>query len=292
MQEAQKSLSLIRTVNSGPLPRSYVLTYAAYYYLAATGKSCLAHCFVHSQVTIISAIHGRVAEPVPPFQPQPGLNIAERANSPDKEEGLSGEENPPGADTIIEDVERGSEGEDEQRPAKQARHFGSGAALPGSPTALQGRRNSPVDADGGDGLDFFDPLEDDENDEQGCVLEDIRRLPEPNKGAQQEPEEEQVPQPPAAVSRIDHIRVAQQYIELILAATINNDKLNKSVKERLRNPPQVLADIDDPDTRLSLDIFMATTHASNDTYQAIRATLGESRAQGAGYSHLILFGQC
>jgi hypothetical protein len=82
------------------------------------------------------------------------------------------------------------------------------------------------------------------------------------------------PAPPAVeadrLSRIDSVRFTQQLIQEISSATLENDKLDPDMFERLRNPINEAIDISDPDTRLSLDLFMACNHASELTYKAVR----------------------
>jgi hypothetical protein len=71
------------------------------------------------------------------------------------------------------------------------------------------------------------------------------------------------------LSRIDSFRFTQQLIQEISSATLENDKLDPDMFERLRNPINKAIDISDPDTRLLLDIFMACNHASEATYKAV-----------------------
>lgn len=64
-------------------------------------------------------------------------------------------------------------------------------------------------------------------------------------------------------SWIEHVRIVQQFIEKITNATLDNRKLDKEAVARLLVfGGQGLVDISDPDTRLSLDLFMAADNAS------------------------------
>lgn len=79
--------------------------------------------------------------------------------------------------------------------------------------------------------------------------------------------------PALARSRIEHVKVAQQFIEEISAATFDNGKLDDDVIQRLRMPVEGPADISDPDIRLSLDLFMACENSSQQTYTAARQSI-------------------
>jgi hypothetical protein len=75
------------------------------------------------------------------------------------------------------------------------------------------------------------------------------------------------------LSHIDNVRLTQRLIQKISSATLENDKLEPDVLERLRNPTTEPVDISDPDLRLSLDIFMACNHALEATYNAVRTSI-------------------
>lgn len=87
-----------------------------------------------------------------------------------------------------------------------------------------------------------------------------------------EPENQHEEEPEA---RIEHLHLTQQYISLIKAATLENGGLDPSTIEQLRNPPKEPVDISDPDTRLSIDLFLATTNASEATYNAVRTAISD-----------------
>ena len=72
------------------------------------------------------------------------------------------------------------------------------------------------------------------------------------------------------ISRIENIKITQDFIKEICAATLENGNLDDDVIHRLRNPPEEPTDISDPDVRLSLDLFLAVTNASEETYHASR----------------------
>lgn len=85
-------------------------------------------------------------------------------------------------------------------------------------------------------------------------------------------EDEYHPEP--IPSRIEHVRISQDFIKEIREATLENGKLDDDVIERLRNPdPGLPPQIDDPDVRLSIDIYLACVNASQETYNSIRAAI-------------------
>ncbi len=75
------------------------------------------------------------------------------------------------------------------------------------------------------------------------------------------------------MSRIENICVTQHLIREIASATLDKDKLDEDVLKRLRHPISELPDISDPDTRLSLDLFLACNNASKATYHSVREAI-------------------
>jgi hypothetical protein len=98
-----------------------------------------------------------------------------------------------------------------------------------------------------------------------ALLED-----EPNPGTENEDADEF---PALAQLWIEHVKLAQQFIDEISAATFDNGNLDADVIERLRNPEEGPVDISDPDIRLSLDLFMACENSSQQTYTAAREAI-------------------
>ena len=74
----------------------------------------------------------------------------------------------------------------------------------------------------------------------------------------------------ADLSQIENIKFTQEFIEGISTATFENGCLDDDLIHRLRNPCDEVTSISDPDTRLSLDLFLAVTNASEETYHACR----------------------
>ena len=75
---------------------------------------------------------------------------------------------------------------------------------------------------------------------------------------------------PANLSHIENIKFTQEFIEDISTATFENGCLDDDVIHHLRNPCNEPTIISDPDIRLSLDLFLAVTNASEETYHASR----------------------
>jgi hypothetical protein len=71
-------------------------------------------------------------------------------------------------------------------------------------------------------------------------------------------------------SLLENIRITQNFIDEIKHATLENGKTEPSVTERLRTPDEESIDISDPDTKLSLNLFLAMEHASEAVYNAVR----------------------
>lgn len=74
----------------------------------------------------------------------------------------------------------------------------------------------------------------------------------------------------AAVSRIETIKTTQAFITEMQSATLDNGNLDESLLNQLRHPLKQPTNISDPDERLSLDLFLAMTNASEETYNACR----------------------
>ena len=74
-------------------------------------------------------------------------------------------------------------------------------------------------------------------------------------------------------SRIEHLRFAQEFIHEVSRATLDNGKLDDSTIDNLRYPDEAPIDISDPDTRLSLDIFLSCKNASEQTYTDVRDSI-------------------
>lgn len=67
--------------------------------------------------------------------------------------------------------------------------------------------------------------------------------------------------------------MSQQFINEIAKATLDNGKLDEDVISRLRNPDTDPIDISDPDIRLSINLYLACSNASQKTYSDMREAI-------------------
>ncbi|KAJ6498757.1 hypothetical protein C8R45DRAFT_787665, partial [Mycena sanguinolenta] len=73
------------------------------------------------------------------------------------------------------------------------------------------------------------------------------------------------------LSAVQDIQTAQLFIQALESASLDDSGLDADTIDRLRNPITESVDIsDNKDFRLSLDIFLADTYASEATYEATR----------------------
>jgi hypothetical protein len=70
-------------------------------------------------------------------------------------------------------------------------------------------------------------------------------------------------------SSIEDLQIALDFIQAVKNASLDNGDLDDETLERLRDPSTEPLDISDPAHRYSLDNFLATTNASEETYNAI-----------------------
>ena len=124
------------------------------------------------------------------------------------------------------------------------------------------------------------PLDLNEQDEQAAAAQEnmlqaqaaaLRVLLGDDDEANPQQDDEELPA--LVQSRIEHVNLAQKFIQEISAATLENGNLDPDVIERLRNPEEGPVDISDPDVRLSLDLFMACEKSSQSTYTAAREAI-------------------
>ncbi|KAG1771403.1 hypothetical protein EV702DRAFT_977360, partial [Suillus placidus] len=87
------------------------------------------------------------------------------------------------------------------------------------------------------------------------------------------------------LSRLDDIKDAMVFVEALRSAAFENGVINidADALERLRNPPQKVLSVDDPDVLLSLKLFLAdTTEAA---YNSIRQAIMEHFPDSEILSH-------
>jgi hypothetical protein len=102
-------------------------------------------------------------------------------------------------------------------------------------------------------------------------VNNVNNIIDNNEIYENNPVENPVPATPH--SQIEHVQIAQQFIDLISQATLENTKLDESTRECLKNPIEESVDISDPDIHLSIDLFMACDNTSEHTYKAIRDSI-------------------
>ncbi|KAJ6457719.1 hypothetical protein C8R45DRAFT_844058, partial [Mycena sanguinolenta] len=70
---------------------------------------------------------------------------------------------------------------------------------------------------------------------------------------------------------LEDLKVVLEFISAVENASLDNGDLDSETVHRLRNPIAAPLDISDPSLRFALDIFIATSNASEETYDAVRA---------------------
>ena len=116
----------------------------------------------------------------------------------------------------------------------------------------------------------------------------LQALGQPEPASITGSEEDMTDNQPAATvatSRIESIKVTQEFIKEIQAASLDNGNLDEAVINQLRNPLEEPNDISDPDIRLSLDLFLATTNASEETYNACHDAIHRRYPDSGVLSH-------
>ena len=114
--------------------------------------------------------------------------------------------------------------------------------------------------------------ESDEDEQNNPAPGDERiRTPEPDIGgnAPEAAEQGHILNP----SRIEHLRFAQEFIHEVSRATLDNGGLDDLTIDYLRYPDEAPVDISDPDTRLSINVFLDCKNASEQTYTDVRDSI-------------------
>ena len=71
-----------------------------------------------------------------------------------------------------------------------------------------------------------------------------------------------------ALPILDDLQTSLQFVHLLEDACLDNDPLPDHVRDCLHHPISGIQDLDDPDLRLSIDLYLATGNASEETYRA------------------------
>jgi hypothetical protein len=74
---------------------------------------------------------------------------------------------------------------------------------------------------------------------------------------------------------LEDLITAMKFIELLRSASLDNEseKLSFEVLNQLRNPSQKPLTVEDPDERLSIELFLSVTNASEATYNSVRTAI-------------------
>ncbi|KAI0325002.1 hypothetical protein GY45DRAFT_1438715 [Cubamyces sp. BRFM 1775] len=75
--------------------------------------------------------------------------------------------------------------------------------------------------------------------------------------------------PPISVT-LDDMKNTLEFIRLLQTATLEDSNLPQEVIDRIRNPPNEPLMIDDADLLLSIELYLAVSNASQETYNAVR----------------------
>jgi hypothetical protein len=70
---------------------------------------------------------------------------------------------------------------------------------------------------------------------------------------------------------IEDLQISLDFIAAVKNASLDNGDLDAETLHRLRNPSTKAIDVSDPAERYSLDLFLAATHGSEESYNANRA---------------------
>jgi len=77
------------------------------------------------------------------------------------------------------------------------------------------------------------------------------------------------------LAETDDIKLALSFITLLQNASLEDDgmRLDPDVYDCLLHPSQEELDLDDPDLRLALDLFLAVGNSSQETYTSVRKAI-------------------
>jgi len=106
-------------------------------------------------------------------------------------------------------------------------------------------------------LGSLDQINDNSDTAQRAALNPIR----PASPAVNEDETSEIP-------HVEELRTSLAFIEALKRASLDDGDLDEDLLYRLRHPPQEPLDASDPDLRLSLDLFLSTLNASEDSYRS------------------------
>ncbi|KAJ7753060.1 hypothetical protein DFH07DRAFT_960290 [Mycena maculata] len=79
--------------------------------------------------------------------------------------------------------------------------------------------------------------------------------------------------PETRTSRIEDINISLKFISALQNASMESCELDPELLYRIRNPVTDILTVEEPDDRLSIDIFLAIGNASEATYTGVRAAI-------------------
>lgn len=90
------------------------------------------------------------------------------------------------------------------------------------------------------------------------------------------------------VPHVEELKIALEFQQALKHASLDNGDLDTESLARLRNPPQTLFELPDPDVLLSLKLFISTTNASNQTYTDVCADIADVHPEITPLSHAAI----
>jgi hypothetical protein len=87
-----------------------------------------------------------------------------------------------------------------------------------------------------------------------------------------DPELDQLPD---VVPVLADIIIASKFVELLKTASLDNEvkELSPAVLHQIRHPAEEVLTVEDPDHRLSIDVYLSVTNASEETYNSTRTAI-------------------
>ncbi|KAK6978272.1 hypothetical protein R3P38DRAFT_2809258 [Favolaschia claudopus] len=127
-----------------------------------------------------------------------------------------------------------------------------------------------------DGVVDADEAESDESDLEDTMdpgsVDDLRNNthPFPNPDDTESDSESEDDDISTWKTTVDDLKTSLEFISAVKDASLDNGDLDSDTLARLRDPPTHSIEINNADLRFTLDIFLATTHASEEVFNAVR----------------------
>jgi hypothetical protein len=76
------------------------------------------------------------------------------------------------------------------------------------------------------------------------------------------------------LAQLDDLKLSMNFVRFLQNASLDDREiLDEETVGRIRNPPEELPDISDPDLRLSLDLFLSVSNSSQETYNSVKKAI-------------------